>query len=110
MAFGDDKNDQDPKLIQKEDSSSNNIVEQGTNHLGNEYTVYKDGQYSYKNFDEFGNVRSHYFNGGSSKINTYHETQRNYSWYENHNTGETNRPTVSTMTQKCQDESRDKTD
>lgn len=106
MAFDDDKNDQD-KLITKEDSEdsdSNNIVAQGINSLGNEYTVYKDGQFSYKNFDEFGNVRSLYFNGGSSKINSYFETQRNYSWYENHNTGDTNRPTFSTTTQKCRDE------
>lgn len=100
----DDKNDQD-KLIQKEDSNSNtNIIAQGINELGNEYTVYKDGQYSYRNFDEFGNVRSHYYNGGSSKFNSYFETQRVYSWYENHNTGETNRPTISTTTQKHRDE------
>lgn len=75
-------------------SDDNNIVRQGINEFGNEFTVYKDG-FSYRNMDASGNVRSHYFNGGSSNINSYHETQRAYSWYENHNTGETNRPAQS---------------
>lgn len=73
--------------------ADDNIVAQGINKFGNEYTVYKDG-YSYRNKDRSRNVSSHYFNGGSSNINNYHETQRQYSWYENHNTGETNRPNL----------------
>lgn len=85
-----------------EKKSDDNIVANGINMIGNEYTVYKDGQYSYRNMDAVGEVRSHYFNGGSSGINNYHETQRDYSWFENKNTGETNRPTA--PTQKDQDE------
>lgn len=77
-------------------SSDDNIIAQGINRFGNEFIVYKDG-YSYRNKDASGNVVSHYFNGGSSNINSYHETRRPYSWYENHNTGETNRPTPSTQ-------------
>lgn len=73
-------------------SKDSNIKDSGINKHGNHWTKFKDGQYAYENYAK-GTKSSFYHNGGSSKINNYHNLAKNYSWYENHNTGDTNRPT-----------------
>lgn len=78
-------------------SNDNNIRSSGINNQGNKWTSFNDGQYSYENYDNRGNQRSFYHNGGSSGINNYHDLTKPYSWYEDLKTGDTNRPTQSTQ-------------
>lgn len=74
---------------------SNPIVASGYNNQGNYFTRYKDGQYTILNYDADGNELSFYRNGGSSGINHLHRSDKpELSWYENKNTGEGNRHSV----------------
>lgn len=67
-----------------------NILKTNVNAFGNEYTIYKNGGFSYKNFDINGQYRSFYLNNGAG-VKFFQDFVTGSSWYEDDNTGETTR-------------------